>query len=162
MLVLSFVSPLQAKKAKKTSKPRFVYSGQVEKVTDGDTITVLTTDYERIKVRFYGIDAPEKKQSYGPQSTAALQKLLANQTVTVEEMDTDRYSRIVGLVRVDKQLINLAMVAGGWAWVYPQYCQSAQVCEALKEAESQARLNSVGLWGEPDPIAPWLWRKSKR
>jgi endonuclease YncB( thermonuclease family) len=38
--------------------------GKVVKVYDGDTITILV-DGKKEKIRFYGIDAPEKKQSYG-------------------------------------------------------------------------------------------------
>ena len=34
--------------------------GKVIKVYDGDTITILV-DGEKEKIRFYGIDAPEKK-----------------------------------------------------------------------------------------------------
>lgn len=34
-------------------------------VSDGDTITVLTKDNREIKVRLYGVDAPESGQAYG-------------------------------------------------------------------------------------------------
>ncbi|MGL4402328.1 MAG: thermonuclease family protein [Fusobacteriaceae bacterium] len=38
----------------------FTFTGKVTKVADGDTITVLTNG-KSVRVRFYGIDAPEKK-----------------------------------------------------------------------------------------------------
>lgn len=45
--------------------------GKVVKVTDGDTITILTSDNEQERVRLYGIDAPEA--SGGPQQASTRQ-----------------------------------------------------------------------------------------
>jgi endonuclease YncB( thermonuclease family) len=134
----------------------------VEKVSDGDTITLLTADYERVKVRLYGLDAPENKQPYGEQSKAALKNILERQQVIVEEIDVDHYSRVVGLVRLDGQLVNLSMVAGGYAWLYPQYCKLKDVCRALSEAESTAKKKRLGLWETSAPMPPWDWRKAQR
>ena len=39
--------------------------GQVVKVSDGDTITVLAPGNQQVKIRLYGIDCPEKKQAFG-------------------------------------------------------------------------------------------------
>lgn len=39
----------------------FAFSAKVIKISDGDTITVLSGK-EQTKVRLYGIDAPEKKR----------------------------------------------------------------------------------------------------
>lgn len=41
--------------------------GKVIKITDGDTVNVLTSDNETHKIRLSGIDAPEKKQAFGNQ-----------------------------------------------------------------------------------------------
>lgn len=41
----------------------FALSAKVIKISDGDTITLLSGK-EQTKVRLYGIDAPEKKQGY--------------------------------------------------------------------------------------------------
>ena len=38
-----------------------VLIGKVVKVTDGDTITILTADSEQEWIRLYGIDAPENR-----------------------------------------------------------------------------------------------------
>ena len=40
----------------------FALEGKVVSVTDGDTVKILTSERQQIKVRLYGIDAPEKKQ----------------------------------------------------------------------------------------------------
>ena len=40
-------------------------TGKVVKTTDGDTLYVLDANYEEHKIRLAGIDAPERKQTYG-------------------------------------------------------------------------------------------------
>jgi endonuclease YncB( thermonuclease family) len=141
---------------------KIVYTGKAEKISDGDTITLLTNDYERIKVRFYGIDAPEKKQPSGPQATEALKRLIDGRELTVEEVDTDRYSRVVGLVRLGDQLINLTLIEEGWAWLYPNYCRIKDVCQAMAQAEKTAQSQAAGLWRDQNPVPPWRWRKGER
>ena len=48
-------------------------SGKVIKIYDGDTITIMAK--EKIKVRLFGIDAPELKQEFGKESREHLEKL---------------------------------------------------------------------------------------
>ncbi len=40
-------------------------TGKVVKVVDGDTLYVLDANYQQHKIRLAGIDAPERKQTYG-------------------------------------------------------------------------------------------------
>ena len=47
-------------------------TGKVIRIADGDTLTILNGDNEQIKVRFNGIDAPEKAQAFGDKSKQAL------------------------------------------------------------------------------------------
>ena len=42
--------------------------GKVVKVSDGDTVTILTSDKTQHKIRLNDIDAPEKKQAFGNKS----------------------------------------------------------------------------------------------
>jgi endonuclease YncB( thermonuclease family) len=141
---------------------REIYAGQVQSVQDGDTITILTDDYERVRVRFYGIDSPEKAQAYGPEAGAFLKSLIGSQKVRVEVVDVDRYSRAVGLVSLGGNSLNLAMVQAGLAWVYGQYCKIADFCRQLSAVEEQAKRAKLGLWADPDPVAPWDYRRSLR
>lgn len=70
---------------------------KVERVIDGDTI--LLTDGQRL--RFCGIDAPEKDQPLGKQSKASLEGMLpGDRAVLVMEVGRDRFDRIVGEVFV--------------------------------------------------------------
>jgi len=42
----------------------YIY-GQVVKITDGDTLTILTAGKEQVKIRRAEIDTPERGQPYG-------------------------------------------------------------------------------------------------
>jgi len=46
--------------------------GKVDSIVDGDTLTVLTADKQRVKVRLSGIDAPERKQAFGTKAGSQL------------------------------------------------------------------------------------------
>ena len=66
-------------------------SGQVVKVADGDTVTVLAQNGTRYRVRFLGIDAPEKNQTFGQDSRQNLDRLVYRKQVTVDYNGNDRY-----------------------------------------------------------------------
>jgi endonuclease YncB( thermonuclease family) len=137
-----------------------IFTGQVMAVADGDTITVRTTDFEQIKVRLYGIDAPEKNQPSGPEAGAYLRDMVLGKTVTITEIDVDRYSRTVGLVALDGASVNAAMVKAGLAWHYPRYCKIA-VCGDIAGMETAAKTRRAGLWAADNPTPPWEWRRKK-
>ncbi|TNC89299.1 MAG: hypothetical protein CSH49_07870 [Alcanivorax sp.] len=73
-------------------------TGKVVRVADGDTITILTSDKEQVKIRFAGIDCPERAQPWGRNATEALKTVLTGEPVKVEVVDVDRYKRTVGRV----------------------------------------------------------------
>ena len=158
ILLLIFLPALPASLSAQTEK----YRGEVVSVADGDTITVLTTDFERIKVRFYGIDCPEKGQPFGEQAKSYLNTLLYGKTVDIEVLDIDRYSRYVGIVRFNSQSVNNLLMSEGLAWYYAEYCREESVCAELKASERQARRQKKGLWSDSKSIPPWDWRRSKR
>ncbi|MDR2338904.1 MAG: thermonuclease family protein [Deltaproteobacteria bacterium] len=138
------------------------YSGEVVGVSDGDTITVLTTDFERIKVRFYGIDCPEKGQPYGNEAKDHLYKAIYGKKVDVLVKDVDRYSRYVGIVSIGGKSVNDEMVASGLAWTYTSYCKDEGICSKFRASESSAKGAKRGLWQDPGAIPPWDWRRNKR
>lgn len=133
--------------------------GKVIKVADGDTITILEENGDKMRVRFYGIDAPEKKQNYGIKSLDVLKDLIDKKEVEIEVKDKDQYGRVVGIVYYDKKNINLYMLETGNAWWYKQY--SKHNIE-FKTAEEKAKLEKLGLWKEKNPTPPWIYRKEKR
>ena len=74
-----------------------ILTGQVVKITDGDTLTVLDASRQQHRIRLTGIDAPEKRQAFGTVSRQHLAGLVFGHVVTVEWHKRDRYQRILGL-----------------------------------------------------------------
>jgi micrococcal nuclease len=134
-------------------------SGKAVNIPDGDTFTLLTNERKSIRIRLYGIDAPERGQDFYQASKKHLGDLLQGQTLTVHIRDTDQYKRIVGDVFLpDKRYVNKAMVEAGLAWHYKQFSND----EGLAIAEQQARKSRIGLWKQTSVQPPWKWRKEKR
>jgi endonuclease YncB( thermonuclease family) len=67
--------------------------GRVVAITDGDTLTILTTDRVQHRVRLAGIDTPEKRQPFGQAAKNHLSSLVNGQTVKVNYYKRDRYGR---------------------------------------------------------------------
>ena len=144
MMVLSFATAIK---------------GKVMKVADGDTITILEENGDKTRVRFYGIDAPEKKQEYGIKSLDVLKKLIDKKYVEIDVKGKDQYGRIVGIVYCNEMNVNLHMLETGNAWWYKQYSKHNV---EFRVAEEKAKLEKLGLWKENNPIPPWIYRKEKR
>jgi Staphylococcal nuclease homologue len=84
-------------------KPQRIEEGIVERVADGDTVTVITANQTKLRIRMFGIDAPETPkgtkfpgQPYGPEAEAYLKQLVEGKRVTVEIYQVDRYQRLLG------------------------------------------------------------------
>lgn len=138
--------------------------GRVVGVSDGDTVTVLDSTNTQAKIRLLGIDAPEKKQSFGSKSKESLSNLVFSKQVTVEYSKKDKYGRTVGKIIVDGIDANLEQVKAGMAWHYKKYQkeQSAEDRVLYSIAEEQAKREARGLWVDREPTPPWDWRTLKR
>jgi endonuclease YncB( thermonuclease family) len=129
-------------------------TGRVVGVHDGDSITVLASGNEQHKVRLDGIDAPELKQAFSQQSKQTLSDLVFDKSVVLRVIGKDRYKRTLAVVVVNGLNVNLEMVQRGMAWRYEKYSKDAELL-AAQEAAKEGRL---GLWRDPEPVAPWDWR----
>jgi endonuclease YncB( thermonuclease family) len=130
-------------------------------VTDGDTLKVLFVEGEtksEIKIRLFGIDAPEKSQAFGTQAKTALSDLAFGKDLTVTSTGRDRYGRLLAWLTVGSTPINAEMVRSGFAWHYRKYAPKET---ELADLETDARNNRRGLWIDAAPVAPWDYRKKK-
>ena len=145
--------------AEKDAAKTKVIIGKCTRVSDGDTIHVVTDGNVKFKVRLDRIDAPEKDQPYGKESTAYLSSLIRGKTVRIEWQKKDQYRRVLGIVYLDKTDVNLKMVETGNAWHYSYFDKTAEYAFA----EAEARQNRRGLWSADEkPVNPYEWRRSKR
>jgi len=140
-------------------------SGHVVKTIDGDSFHILTSDSLLLKVRLYGVDAPEKDQPYGTEATDFASTQLQNNSVLLQIRDRDRYGRWVADVFIlphgsggDTLNLAYAMLEKGMAWWYKKYAADETGMQRLFE---QARRNKVGLWGQTNPLAPWDHRRRR-
>lgn len=140
------------------------WTGKVVTVSDGNTAKIVQSDTGTlVKVRFAGIDSPEKKQAYGQEARKYINGLIAGEMVRVEPVGQDRYGRTVGYIWLNGKEINLKIVAAGYAWMYRQYSPKPKSRAAkYHNAEASAKVRKAGLWQDPNPIPPWEWRKAKR
>lgn len=137
--------------------------GRVIAVTDGDTMTVLDSALVEHKIRIAGIDAPEKKQSFGMRSKQNLAAASFNRSAVVIYLKRDRYGRVIGKVLIDGLDLGLLQISSGMAWHYKKYAreQSEPDRRSYNEAEQTAKRNKKGIWSDATPIAPWEFRKRK-
>tara|TARA_B100001778_G_scaffold75542_1_gene60823 strand:- start:482 stop:946 length:465 start_codon:yes stop_codon:yes gene_type:complete len=138
------------------SNAEYLESLKIKRVVDGDTVHVFYQD-EVYKIRLTEIDAPERDQPYGSNSTEYLKSLLKEGMVDVDISGTDRYGRKLGRLYWQGKDINRELVSAGYAWVYDQYVTD----NSFYENQSKARNSKKGLWEDQNPLEPWNWRKLK-
>lgn len=135
--------------------------GMVRNVYDGDTILLATKAQSRLKVRLYGIDAPETGRPEQPFARIARRTLMykiMGREVTAEIIDSDKYQRAVAIIRYQGRDINREMVADGMAWAYRQYLNGPYASQYI-DSEERARARHKGIWRDHNPQPPWEFRK---
>ena len=141
--------------------------GTVTRVTDGDTLILVTSEGTKLKVRLYGIDAPEIRhkevpgQPYGREAKDALTELSLGRRVTLEILDIDTHRRMVGIIRVSGVDINREMIRSGFAWAYRRYL-SPPYASSYIAAQKEARGRRLGLWIQANPDPPWKFKQWNR
>lgn len=128
-------------------------------VSDGDSLILELPDGARVRVRLYGIDAPEKDQPYALDARKKLGYLVYDKPIRVEVMDKDQYGRYVGKVYAGARYVNRFMLKEGLAWLYRHYAADDAV---LAEAEDRARAAARGIWATASPLRPRNFRSEKR
>ena len=140
----------------------FAFPAKIIRISDGDTIWVenLKT-HEKIKVRIWGIDTPEKRK--GKKLTKDIKKCKVNaeemlylgklaskhahqylypgEVIEVIPKGYGYYKRLLGKVIVNGEDYGLLMVKDGYSCVYWKMTPKTYI-EAMKEAELEKR----GLW----------------
>jgi len=137
-----------------------ILRGKIVRVSDGDTVWIRLNNGNRVKVRIYGIDTPEKFRSgklfreserceVAPERMIKLGKLaskrgkeiLDHSKVTIITHGRGYYGRLLGTIIVNGMDYGLEMIREGYSCVYwrsapPKYIR------AMRQAEKERR----GLW----------------
>jgi endonuclease YncB( thermonuclease family) len=134
-------------------------------IYDGDTLRVVRGSDEQ-KIRFCGIDAPEKKMPMGIEARDHLRSLVGNGELLLVPVEKDRYGRTVAEVYVQDSRstainLNVQMVRDGYAWHYEKYSGNCPIRNEFADAQKLAQKENLGIWnGNPQP--PWEWRKANK
>lgn len=152
----------------------------VERVSDGDTLTVVDAKGNNIKVRFACVDAPEiahtkaeklskkavdKDQfKWGNQAQMRVEQLFKQKgdRVTLTVTDTDRYGRKISEVRLgDRTFIQEVLAREGLALVYRPYLKNCPSATVIEQAETEAKSQRKGVWSDAKFVEPWAYRSRK-
>jgi endonuclease YncB( thermonuclease family) len=123
-------------------------SGKVIAVPNGDTLLIVDAAGKRHRIALADVDAPERRQAFGPQARQSLIELCLKKAAEAT----------AGHVTCDGVAVNAEQVRRGWAWVSPKQTQPGS---PLFELEAHARLRQLGLWAGDKPVAPWEWRATR-
>ncbi|HEY3369401.1 MAG TPA: thermonuclease family protein [Prolixibacteraceae bacterium] len=131
------------------------FTGKVIRITDGDTIVILTENNEQVKIRLEGIDCPEHDQDFGTRAKQATSELCFNKEVRIEKSGVDKYGRTLGFVYVGDICVNKELLKQGMAWHYKYFNKDLE----MAKLEAEAKKAKIGLWSQPNPVAPWDFRR---
>ena len=133
-------------------------------VIDGDTISI-----KNAKIRFSGIDAPEKNYrgqtqfcrgpkgvwACGKKASSKLKKLINGQEVQCTNEGKDKYGRTLSICYANGVDLQAEMVRSGMAVAYLRYSNR------YKNEMVEAMTAQVGIWGGPF-VEPEQWRIQNR
>ena len=167
--IFFLIFSLQQATIASTYEPMLTVSGRVTKVFDGDTIQVVTLGYTRLRVRLYGIDAPEVAirsgkvivpgQPFGSEAKSYLSSLILGKTVRLDIIETDRYRRTVSVVWLNGRNINLEMVKTGMAEAYVEHLRVQPYRHEFIQADIEATKKKTGIWTQRNYERPSDFRK---
>ncbi len=116
---------------------------KVAKVIDGDTVELENGT----RVRYIGIDTPEKGDPYSVRATDYNEDLVYSKEVWLEYgvERYDHYNRLLAYVWVNSEMVNLKLVKEGLARSYPVEPNTSYQYE-FEMAEFEAKQARKNIW----------------
>jgi len=139
--------------------------GRLRTVLDGDHVDIAAPRMEQaLQLRLLGIDAPDEGQPFWQEARAFLEHLLAEKELKVATGRSPRLEAggrtVATIVLPDGSTANRSLIIAGLAWVYDEDFRGDDTDrEEFKILEEQARREKRGLWTDPAPVPPWLYRR---
>lgn len=115
---------------------------------DADTCHFKKNNGETVKVRFAGVDAPEKKKPFSKEATEFVVSKLKDQKVTLHCIGQS-FDRRVCSVFVGQLDLAEDLVRAGYAWDSPKHSKGR-----YRQFEDQARAEKRGLWVQENVQSP--------
>lgn len=126
------------------------WSGTVLAVPDGDTLEIQRGQ-QRLTVHLAGVDAPRPDQPFGQQARAFVQGLAQGQLVNVEPCEAgEGFAQRGQVILPDGRDLGLELLKEGLAW----RDRGSRDDPFLRELESNACQERLGLWAGNDPVPP--------
>jgi micrococcal nuclease len=135
------------------SQNLFAEQVTVVSCNDGDTCKVSSASGKSFKVRFWGIDAPESKQTFGASAARNLNDLIKGKKVDID-CDGKSHDRRVCKVSLNGKDIGEQLVKEGNAWDSETFSKGK-----YKVAQAEAKKLKKGLWYQENPVSPYCFRK---
>lgn len=142
----------------------------VERVIDGDTVTVKFEDGQIETLRLLLIDTPESvhpnkpPEMYGEEASNHAKRMLASgRKVTVEigNPERDKYNRMLAYIWIGNVNLNKHMIERGFARVAYVFPPNIKYLEEFKEAEQRAREKGIGIWSVEGYVTEYGFDMSK-
>ena len=144
--------------------PGHDFPGHLVAIDDSDKLVISYHDTKDFfPVRLYGIDAPEKGQPYWQEAKDFLYNLSVGKWVKVLlAANSGSEGRLIAIVDLPNgTLANEELVKAGLAWVHDEIDVDPDWEKNLKALEQEARESKRGLWADPHPVPPWVYRKAR-
>ena len=107
------------------------------RIIDGDTIEI-----NKEKIRFGGINSPERKEiGYKLAKDKLVEKIAKNIVTCIREKNKDKYRRTVAECFVNGESLSSFMVKKGYACDYKYYSKGKYAKE-----QKHAKSNKLGVW----------------
>ena len=107
------------------------------RIIDGDTIEI-----NKEKIRFGGINSPERNEiGYRLAKDKLIEKIADNTVTCVREKNKDKYQRTVAECFIDLENLSSFMVKNGYACDYVYYSKGKYAKE-----QKYAKTNKLGVW----------------
>lgn len=135
-----------------------IWSGRVLDVREGDLLNVMHPDKGAVTLMLYGVDAPDRGQSFYNQAKEFLADRVKGKVVKVREIPGGQ-NVDTAIIFCNGVNINELVLEAGFGWVCDKRCNQ-EFCSDWMNIEAQAREGKRGLWQDENPVEPSEWRQS--
>lgn len=121
-------------------------------------------------IRILGIDSPEvisnhvsANQPQGVEGGEFVRKLLKGKSVSVQFWGKDKYKRPLVKISLQGQDVAETILLNGFGWYISGSTKLTEVERtAYKNGVKAAKKAKIGIWSEPNPIKPSVWRATHK